>query len=64
MPSAQELKLGEGIATKVLGLEKWIEQKSGAGRPKDQMALPILRATLDELTSLKRATRGEPNQRS
>ncbi len=49
LPYAQDLKLGEGLTTKVLGLEKLIEQKMGAGRPKDHMALPILRATLDEL---------------
>lgn len=45
---SEPLILGQGLSARVLGLEKLIEQKAAAGRPKDQMALPILRATLKE----------------
>jgi hypothetical protein len=43
------MKLGEQLNAKVVSLEKLIELKVAAGRPKDQMALPTLRATLAEI---------------
>ena len=47
-PFAATMSLGEQLEVKVVGLEKLIELKAAAGRPKDQMALPVLRATLAE----------------
>jgi predicted nucleotidyltransferase len=38
----------------VLGLEKVIEMKARAGRPKDKAVLPLLLATLDERKKAKR----------
>lgn len=48
LPHTEPLNLGNGLVAKVVSLEKLIEQKSAAGRDKDKMALPILRATLSE----------------
>jgi len=48
LPHADKLKLGNGLETRVVRLAKLIEQKTAAGRDKDKMALPILRATLEE----------------
>ena len=39
-----------GLSVRVLGLPALIEMKERAGRPKDLAALPVLRATLDELS--------------
>ncbi len=39
----------EGLVIHVLGLEGVIATKEAANRPKDQAALPVLRATLSEL---------------
>lgn len=44
-----EMKLSGGQTLRVLGLTALIEAKERAGRPKDLAALPVLRATLDEL---------------
>jgi hypothetical protein len=43
------MKLAGGRAVRVLTLSALIEAKERAGRPKDLAALPVLRATLDEL---------------
>ena len=45
-----EMRLSGGLTIRVLTLAALIEAKESAGRPKDLAALPILRATLDELT--------------
>ena len=37
----------------VICLERLIQVKAAAGRPKDRMALPILVATLDEIRKRK-----------
>ena len=47
-PFADSMSLGDQLEVKVVGLEKLIELKAAAGRPKDQIALPVLRATLEE----------------
>jgi len=47
-PFAVSMSLGEQLTVRVVGLEKLIELKAAAGRPKDQVALPVLRATLAE----------------
>jgi hypothetical protein len=47
------LELG-GYRVRVLGLEKIIEAKTRAGRPKDRAVLPVLLATLDEQRRAKR----------
>jgi hypothetical protein len=44
------MKVPGGRSVRVLGLPALIEAKARAGRPKDRAALPVLRATLDELT--------------
>jgi hypothetical protein len=44
-----EMRLSGGLTVRVLGLPALIEAKERAGRPKDLAALPVLRATLDEL---------------
>ncbi len=44
------MDLGEGLKIQVLGLPKLIELKKRAGRPKDLAALPVLEATLEELS--------------
>lgn len=43
-----EFQLQTGSTLKMLDLETLIEVKAAAGRPKDQMVLPILRETLRE----------------
>ena len=44
------MDLGGGMSVRVLTLPALIEAKQRAGRPKDVAALPVLRATLDELS--------------
>jgi len=44
-----ELSLGNALSFRVLSLAALIEAKERLGRPKDLAALPILRATLDEV---------------
>jgi hypothetical protein len=44
-----ELSLAGGLAIRVLSLPALIEAKERAGRPKDLAALPVLKATLDEM---------------
>jgi hypothetical protein len=44
-----EMTLAEGRTVRVLTLPALIEAKERAGRPKDLAALPVLRATLEEL---------------
>jgi hypothetical protein len=43
------MSLSGGTTVRVLSLPALIEAKERAGRPKDLAALPVLRATLDEL---------------
>ncbi len=43
------MNLPEGLTIRVLSLPALIESKERAGRPKDVAALPLLRATLDEV---------------
>lgn len=43
------MDLGGGVSLRVLSLPALIAAKERAGRPKDVAALPVLRATLDEL---------------
>lgn len=43
-----EMSLGEGLWCQVVGLAKLIALKESAGRQKDKLALPTLRATLAE----------------
>lgn len=47
-PLSDQLALGQGLGARVVRLDKLIELKRAAGRPKDQLALPILLATLQE----------------
>jgi len=49
IPQTVEIGIGEGRTVRVLTLPALIEAKERAGRPKDLAALPVLRATLDEL---------------
>jgi hypothetical protein len=44
-----EMKLADGLTIRVLGLRSLIEIKERSGRPKDLAAIPVLRATLDEI---------------
>ncbi len=44
------MTLSGGMTIRVLSLPALIHVKERAGRPKDLAALPVLRATLDELT--------------
>ncbi|HEY6555249.1 MAG TPA: hypothetical protein VI669_17965 [Vicinamibacteria bacterium] len=46
---AVQMTLGDGLAIHVLGLRSLIGIKERAGRPKDLAAIPVLRATLDEI---------------
>ena len=46
----------EGLSVRILDLETLIEAKMVANRPKDQMALPILRQTLAVIRSRKKET--------
>jgi len=48
-PDSLVLDLGQGVHCRVLSLQRLIEIKRRAGRPKDVAALPVLLATLDEL---------------
>jgi hypothetical protein len=50
LPLTVEMTLGEGRTVRVLTLAALIESKERAGRPKDLAALPVLRATLEEVT--------------
>jgi hypothetical protein len=43
------MSLPGGLVVRVLSLPALIESKERAGRPKDLAALPVLRATLDEV---------------
>jgi hypothetical protein len=49
LPLSVEMRLADGCAIRVLDLPALIEAKERAGRPKDIAALPVLRATLDEI---------------
>ena len=44
-----ELRLAQDLSIRVLALPALIEAKERSGRPKDLAALPVLRATLDEI---------------
>jgi hypothetical protein len=49
LEQAEEMRLTSGRSIQVLSLPALIEAKERSGRPKDLAALPVLRATLDEL---------------
>lgn len=49
LPLTVPMSISEGRTVRVLSLAALIEAKERAGRPKDLAALPVLRATLDEL---------------
>jgi hypothetical protein len=49
LPDSIIVDLGGGVQCRALLLERVIEIKQRAGRPKDLAALPVLRATLDEI---------------
>lgn len=49
LPDTTVIDLGAGVTCRVLRLERVIEVKQRAGRPKDLAAMPVLRATLDEI---------------
>jgi hypothetical protein len=49
LPDSIVVDLGSGVQCRALLLERVIEIKQRAGRPKDLAALPVLRATLDEI---------------
>jgi hypothetical protein len=49
VPDSVLIDLGDGFSCRALGLERVIEVKRRAGRPKDLAALPVLLATLDEI---------------
>ena len=44
-----QMSLAGGLGIRVLSLPALIEAKERAGRPKDRAALPVLKATLDEM---------------
>lgn len=50
LPQASEMSLGEGLSVRVLALSALIEMKERSARPKDLAVIPVLRATLDELS--------------
>jgi hypothetical protein len=50
LPDSVVLELADGAHVRVLSLPALIAAKEQAGRPKDLAVLPVLRATLDELT--------------
>jgi len=54
-PDSIVIDLGDGIHCRALVIERLIEIKRRAGRPKDLAALPVLEATADEIR--KRAGR-------
>jgi hypothetical protein len=47
------VELGAGLTVSVASLADIIRSKEAAGRPKDQAALPALRATLEQLERQK-----------
>jgi hypothetical protein len=49
LANTTEMRLGEDLKVRVLNLPTLIAFKERAGRPKDLAALPVLRATLDEI---------------
>lgn len=49
-----EMSLGEGLRCQVVNLKKLIALKESAGRQKDKLALPTLRATLAEKNRMGR----------
>lgn len=49
LPHTVAMRLEDGATVRVLSLPALIEAKERAGRAKDLAALPVLRATLDEL---------------
>jgi hypothetical protein len=49
LEQAVEMSLSSGRVIRVLTMPALIEAKERSGRPKDLAALPVLRATLDEL---------------
>jgi hypothetical protein len=53
VPDSLILQIGEGLAVRVVTLEKLIALKRTAGRPKDLLALPTIEATRDELRRRK-----------
>jgi hypothetical protein len=50
---AVDVELGAGLTVSVASLADIIRSKEAAGRPKDQAALPALRATLEQLERQK-----------
>jgi predicted nucleotidyltransferase len=54
LPDSTVIDLGDGLRCRALLLERVIEIKQRAARPKDLAALPVLRATLDELRRAER----------
>ncbi|MBL8114656.1 MAG: hypothetical protein JNK60_17380 [Acidobacteria bacterium] len=54
LPDSEELRLAPGTSTKVLSLRRLIDVKAAAGRQKDLLALPALRATLAEIEKNRR----------
>jgi hypothetical protein len=48
LPQSTEVEIGDGIRVRVLNLETIIALKEELGRDKDQIALPVLRRTLEE----------------
>jgi hypothetical protein len=53
LPFTTTILLNDGLSIQVLGLEKLIEIKRRAGRPKDLAVMPILEATLAEVARQK-----------
>lgn len=49
LPHSTELKIGPGVAVRVLDLETQIAVKEEVGGEKDLAVLPVLRRTLEEL---------------
>jgi hypothetical protein len=49
VPDSVLIDLGGGASCRALGLERVIQVKQRAGRPKDLAAMPVLLATLDEI---------------
>ena len=50
LESSRQMDIGDGMMIRVLSLDKLIELKRRAGRPKDLAAIPYLEATLDEIS--------------
>jgi hypothetical protein len=53
LPHCTELKVGAGVAVKVLDLETQIAVKEEVGGEKDLAVLPVLRRTLEEFRKLR-----------